>query len=109
MQYVILLFLFFASASFAAPQDKSSGAVQERTSATVVEVPVTVIGKDGKPLTGLTAADFELSDNGRKQETSGFQVADLSRPAVPDTASPLSEATPPVARRHWFLVFDFSY
>ncbi len=69
---------------------------------------VNVLGKDGKPLAGLSAADFEPYDNGKKQEITGFEVADLRPPAAPGV-NPFLEAPPAAARRHWFLVFDLSY
>src|SRR6266498_1822828 len=96
--------------ALAAPMaaQKSGGVVQEKATVTVIEVPVNVVGKDGKPLAGLTAADFELYDNGKKQEITGFEVADLRPPAAPGV-NPFLEAPPAAARRHWFLVFDLSY
>src|SRR5260221_7555016 len=106
-QIAIGVALVLASAIPAAAQKTGSGVVQEKASVTVVEVPVNVIGKDGKPLAGLTAADFELYDNGKKQEITGFEVADLRAPAtVPTAANPFPEGPPAAARRHWLLVFD---
>ena len=95
----------------AAAQKSAGGVVQEKATVTVIEVPVNVIGKDGKPVAGLTAADFELYDNGKKQEITGFEVADLRTPvAMPGQApNPFPEGPPAAARRHWLLVFDLSY
>src|SRR6266542_5543754 len=92
----------------AAAQKTGAGVVQEKATVTVVEVPVNVLGKDGKPLAGLTAADFELYDNGKKQEITGFEVANL-RPPAAEAVNPFVEAPPAAARRHWLLVFDLSY
>lgn len=83
-------------------------AVQATASATIIEVPVNVIGKDGKPLAGLTQTDFELYDNGKKQQISGFEVVELKTTAA-DAANPFAEPPPPMARRHWLLAFDLSY
>jgi VWFA-related protein len=102
------LALALASAAPALAQKNAAGVVQEKASVTVIEVPVNVLGKDGKPLAGLTAADFELYDNGKKQEITGFEVADL-RPPAAERVNPFLEAPPAAARRHWFLVFDLSY
>ena len=44
----------------------------------VVEVPVQVV-KDGEPVRGLTAADFEVYDGRKKLPVTGFEVLDLSR------------------------------
>jgi VWFA-related protein len=94
----------------AAPDQKDKTVVQEQASATLIEVPVTVLGKDGKSLAGLTVADFELYDNGKKQKISGFDVIDLQKAAVaPTTENPFPEPPPSIARRHWLLVFDLSY
>jgi len=105
-------FLFpvlLASAAAASDEKPQKGVVQERASATLIEVPVTVLGKDGKPLAGLTAADFELYDNGKKLPIAGADAIDLHRTAAaPDASNPFSEP-PAVARRHWLLVFDLSY
>lgn len=104
----VCLALIAAFAGHLRAQAPQSGVVQERATATVIEVPVNVLGKDGKPLAGLTAADFELSDNGKKQAISGFQVVDLRR-FVSGAPNPFPEAPPPAARRHWLLAFDLTY
>jgi VWFA-related protein len=102
------LAVLLAAASPAQVQKDSKSAVQATATATVIEVPVNVIGKDGKPLPGLTAADFELYDNGKKQRITGFEAVDLQKPTT-DAANPFPEAPPPAARRRWLLVFDLSY
>ncbi|HSP94313.1 MAG TPA: VWA domain-containing protein [Thermoanaerobaculia bacterium] len=104
----LTLGLALALASAPAFAQKNAGVVQEKASVTVIEVPVNVLGKDGKPLAGLTAADFELYDNGKKQEITGFDVADL-RPPAAEAVNPFLEPPPAAARRHWFLIFDLSY
>lgn len=40
---------------------------EEAVSVTEVQVPVTVVGKDGLPVRDLRLEDFQLTDNGRKQ------------------------------------------
>jgi VWFA-related protein len=72
-----------------------------------VEIPVNVIGKDGKPVAGLTAADFELFDDGQKQAISRFDVIDLKQPAAARTGA--ASTVEPAARRHWLITFDMSY
>lgn len=95
----------------AAAQQKS-GVVTESAAVTVIEIPVNVVGKDGKPVQSLKASDFELFDENKKVELSGFEVIDVSRPAAAASAvakDPFAELPPPAARRHWLLVFDLSY
>ena len=105
-----------AGSAFAQAPPPSPAAVHETAGATLVEIPVTVVGKDGRPVTGLTASDFQLYDEGKKQAITGLDVVDLGRPS--DSASAASgepptaaaaEPVPPSARRLWLLVFDLSY
>jgi VWFA-related protein len=98
-------------ASGAAAQTPGGGAVTETARVVVIEIPVNVVDKNGSPVRGLTAADFELTDDGKKQEISGVDVIDLNReaPAAPAAQDPFAQAPPPSAVRHWMLVFDFSY
>jgi VWFA-related protein len=84
-----------------------------------VEVPVNVVGRDGKPVRGLTAADFEIWDEGQKQAISGFEVVDLDVLTPADNAVPVPGAAPvrdlsqepldSTARRHFLLFFDLSF
>lgn len=107
----LFLILLFAAPPFAAPQQASqAGAVQEQAAVTVIEIPVNVIGKDGKPLAGLKAQDFTLYDDGKKVPISAVDVIDLSQPppaAAP--AAPSAVQVPAAARRLWLLVFDLTY
>ena len=84
----------------------TSGVVTEKAGVTLIEIPVNVVGKDGKPVAGLTAADFELTDDGKKVPLTGMDVVDLSKGAP---AGEAARAVPPSARRLWLLVFDLSY
>jgi VWFA-related protein len=68
-------------------------------------VPVTVIGRDGNPVRGLTAANFELYDNGRRTPIASFDTIDFKSP---DYQSP-NAAMNPAARRNFMLLFDLSF
>lgn len=81
--------------------------VQERASVTVLEIPVNVLGKDGRPVDGLEAKDFELYDDGKKQSLNAVEVVDLSAATEAGTAGKTD--VPASARRLWLLVFDMSY
>ena len=95
------------------PATPQSSTVQERASAIVIEIPVTVLGKDGRPLAGLEAKDFELYDDGKKQAINAVDVIDLSAPPAAagpgSAAAPAAEPIPASARRLWLIVFDTSY
>lgn len=77
----------------------------ESTQVVVVEVPVQVI-RDGEPVRGLTAADFEVYDGREKQAITGFEVVDLAE-LGPDA---VAKAELPVsARRHFLVLFDMRF
>ena len=96
MRYALIL-LLVATAAF--------GQVAEKITVNVVEVPVTVIGKNGEPVRGLTAKNFQLTDDGRRREISGFEAIDL---AAQKNLTAISRI-PPAARRSFVLLFDLSY
>ena len=71
-----------------------------------VEVPVQVV-RDGEPVRGLAAGDFEVWEGRRRLPVTGFETVDLS-------ASPAAEArrpaqVPAAARRHFLLLFDLAF
>ena len=75
----------------------------ETTDVVVVEVPVQVIGKDGEPVRGLTAADFEVSEGRKKLPITGFEVLDL------EVEQRSAAEIPTAARRHFLMLFDLSF
>lgn len=97
------------AAAFAAatPQESgtagapASGAASDATffeslDVNVVNVDVYVTGKDGQPVTGLTAADFELYEDGRPITVSNFYAVEGGRPtaAAPAAGEPPVEPAP---------------
>lgn len=78
----------------------------ETMQVTVVEVPVTVIDRDGNAVAGLTAENFELYDDGKRVTIDYFEVLDLRNTAA-DAAAP-AEALPPAASRNFLLLFDLA-
>ncbi|HEV2719646.1 MAG TPA: VWA domain-containing protein [Thermoanaerobaculia bacterium] len=71
----------------------------------VVEVPVTVVDREGNPVRGLTAANFQLFDDGKAQSITAFDNIDFSSKADVGALSPLN----PHARRSFMLLFDLGY
>jgi VWFA-related protein len=92
-------------------QPKPQGFV-ESTEVLAVEVPVQVL-RNGEPVRGLKADDFEIWEGRTKHAITGFEVLDLG--AAPATGSaPATQAAgpapvPPSARRRFVLLFDLSY
>src|SRR4051812_32248703 len=71
--------LCLAVPCLAAPPAAQQPAAQrfgETTEVVVVEVPVQVV-KDGEPVRGLTADNFEVYDGRKKQKVTGFEALDL--------------------------------
>ena len=66
-----------------------------RTGADLVIVDAVVVDKAGQPVTNLTAADFEVRDEGRAQAISLFQTVSVDAAAAP-------AAGPVAARRYAF-------
>lgn len=78
------------------------GRVSERVDVVVVEIPVTVADRAGNPVRNLTAANFELIDDGKKRKIEYFDVIDLAPATDPRT----SRAEAPAHRRNFLLLFD---
>ncbi|HVT44403.1 MAG TPA: VWA domain-containing protein [Thermoanaerobaculia bacterium] len=76
-------------------------ATEETIQVTVVEVPVTVTDRSGKPMRGLTAETFQLLDDGKQVAIEYFEVIDLARVA-------LDAPVHPAAKRNFLLLFDLS-
>src|SRR3954462_15234965 len=87
----------------APPGSSFAGATQ----VLAVEVPVQVV-RDGEPVRGLQAGDFEVWEGRRKLPLTGFEVLDLaagagSGPAGRPAGVP---SVPAAARRHFLFLFD---
>jgi VWFA-related protein len=80
---------------------------EEKVTISYVEVPVTVLAKDGTPVRALTKENFEIRDDGDKREIESFDAIDFASEggAAPKAISPLN----PASRRNFLLLFDLSY
>lgn len=99
-------YLFLSVASLALAADKPKTTVRESAEVSLVEVPVNVIGRDGKPVPGLRDSDFEVEDDGARQTILSLDVIDLKRKGE-TTGS--SEPIPAAGRRHFLLLFDLAF
>ena len=90
---------------FGAAQDARPATYRETSRVSVVEVPVQVIGRDGKPVRGLKADDFELDEDGLRQTITDVEAIELHRNILVLGAPDL----PSAARRHFLFLFDFTF
>ena len=103
-------------ASAAPPAPAQTPTFEGTSQVVAVEVPVNVVGRDGEPVRGLTAADFEVYDGNEPQKITSFEVIDLKTldtlpPAAGGDAAGLAPAASlrSGARRHFLLLFDLSF
>lgn len=73
----------------------------------LVTLPVFVTGKDGKPVGGLSAADFEVTDDGKPAAIAAVQEIDVLE-ALPASAIH-SSSVQAAARRQFLFLFDLSF
>jgi hypothetical protein len=93
----IAVALLFATSAFAQ--------LRETVNVNVVEVPVSVVDSSGNPVRGLTAANFELYDGGKKQAITSFDKIDFGSKETVSAISPMN----PAARRSFLLLFDLGF
>lgn len=95
-----------ASALLLSPfEGRVAAQFEDTATVVVVEVPVNVI-RDGAPVRGLTADDFELYDGRKRQEIIGLEVVDLGRIGGEEGESVNRVSIS--GRRHFLLLFDLS-
>jgi len=88
---------------YAPPQETP----QEEVTVTAVEVPVRVLLKDA-PVRDLTKDDFEVYENGNKQEITHFEI--ISRKISPAETPAKPEEKPEPKKRLFLLIFNiFDY
>jgi VWFA-related protein len=71
----------------------------------VVELPVTVLDASGNPVRGLTAANFALYDEKKRQPITSFDTIDFAAGAPASAIAPMN----PAARRSFVLLFDLGF
>jgi VWFA-related protein len=85
----------------AAPAVNDHAAFSGNTQVLAVEVPVQVV-RDGEPVRGLQAGDFQVWEGRRRLPVTGFEALDL-------TAAGRGVDAPSAARRHFLLMFDLAF
>ena len=105
-----LVSVAFLRSSFVAPlaarAARVTGAAGLHHRVSVVAVPVFVTDKAGRAVAGLTAADFELEDQGKKVPLVAFLAVDATGKAPGAEAGTLLQAS---ARRQFLFLFDLTF
>lgn len=83
----------------------AQAAFQEKVTVSYVEVPVTVVGRDGGAVHGLTSANFEIYEDGQKRAIESFDAVDFTSHESLKAISPLN----PASRRNFLILFDLSF
>ncbi len=83
----------------------AQAAFQEKVTVSYVEVPVTVVGRDGGAVRGLTSANFEVYEDGQKRPIESFDSVDFTSHESLKAISPLN----PASRRNFLILFDLSF
>ncbi len=79
--------------------------VKETIHVNYVEVPVTVVDRNGDPVRGLTQDRFEIIDQGKVRPITSFETIDFNSPESLKSTSPLN----PAVRRSFLLLFDLTF
>ena len=96
VECVLLAFLAVAAAAQQIGQNAAANPSSTPTlsvSAQMVVEPVTVKDRNGRPVRGLTAGDFALTEDGVPQTIRFCQYQDLSQPASAAPSTPISITT----------------
>lgn len=90
--------------------DKPQETFRDSSTITLIEVPVNVVDRDGNPVRGLQAEDFELWDEGSNQAIDSVETIDLTT-FTPSRAQAerAARSLPSSARRRFLLLFDFTF
>lgn len=72
------------------PNANQEPKVEFHSETVLVQVPVVVVDKDGKHVTGLTKDDFEVLENGKAQKIASFEEITVAKSAAVANAMPLN-------------------
>ena len=90
---------------------QSGGSPNERfgesTDVILVQIPIHVT-RNGEPVRGLTASNFEILEGRKKQSVVAVDVFDLSMIPSSENAASRAASVPPAGRRNFVMLFDLS-
>jgi len=104
MRFLALLCatLFLAQPAFNQPVPAGGEAID----VVLIEVPVTVVDRNGEPVRNLKAANFEIIDQGQKRQITHFDVIDFAATAREETNI---TSIPAAARSNFLVLFDLAH
>lgn len=102
---VLILFGVSGSGSGVAAQTGQTGQIREEVTVALKLLQAYVTTKDGKPVTDLTAADFDVTDNGQKVSVTHFENHIIGG----DEIAPEGPIDGPRLNRKFFFFFDFAF
>jgi VWFA-related protein len=102
---VALGLVLFWGPGRAAGGGRQAGQIHEEVTVTLKLLQAYVTTKDGKPVTDLTAADFEVTDNGKVMPVTHFENHVLGG----DDIAPGAPVESVRLNRQFFLFFDFAF
>ena len=105
---VVLMMSVRTALGIQASETNAPRAIHEESLVTLVQVPAWVTDKSGKPVRGLLASDFEIEDEGVRQQIEAVDVVDLTQKRVMSNGGEGSERFL-AGRRHFLMLFDLSY
>lgn len=112
---LLLLFVFCALTAVPAAAKKASAprdpALTDEVRVTLVRLPVEVSSSHGEPTRGLGAGDFVVTAQGKPVPIVAVEEVDLDAATAAASAAPAAATvlTPPAARRHVLMLFDFAF
>jgi VWFA-related protein len=92
-----------------AAQEKTQPVLRQEVNVFFKLVQVYVVDKKGNPVTDLTAADFELTDDGKAQKIEHFEVHRLEPVPAAETGRAAPAPAAPGLRRKFFFVFNYAF
>ncbi len=84
------------TALIGARQDRGSDLPQFRAGVELIQLDVSVLDRDRRPVRGLTAVDFTVLVDGQVRPVSAFKSVELTRPAAPPGALWMKDVAPDV-------------
>jgi VWFA-related protein len=103
----VLAWFFFSASGVA--QDQAQRVPRQDAAAVVKLVPVRVLDAGGRPVRGLSKADFTLRDNGELMTITEFEIHESGESRISDLSRAVDLAAIPArqeSKRRYFFVLD---